>query len=352
MRKIVLLLAFLLAAIGPARAADDFIVGIWLNRHVMKEGEASVVAFIENAKQRGVTHVMPNFWFHGCLVYPGSPLAPQHPDFCGWDPMAVVVREAHARGMQVWPWGEYGFFSHYNATMDQKDCGWILTHHPEWKVADENGSIGLVNEGMKVMHFSMNPAHPGARGFLVELHLDVARRYEIDGIDTDRVRYMNEEWGFDAFSNAEFEKWAAAQPEGTPNDRDTWRRAVVTSFAAEFARAWRAANPGKPIAAAVNPPSMYRSKFQHFDEWTREGSLDVAMPMIYGNLRLMKSELAATMAMMPEGSAVVAGIDAGQGEAGFAEQVKAARELGAAGVAIWGDSSWRKMAYSFAAEAK
>jgi hypothetical protein len=112
--------------------------------------------------------------------------------------MAVVVREAHANGLKVWPWGEYGFFMHYNATLDENDCGWILTHHPDWKIADKDGHTALLNEGMKVMHFSANPAHPAARAFLVELHLDIARRYPIDGINTDRFRYMNTAWGHDA----------------------------------------------------------------------------------------------------------------------------------------------------------
>lgn len=349
MRKILLFLALFLGGIAsPASAADEPIVAIWLNRHEMKKGDAEIAGFLENARSRGVTHVMPNFWFHGYLLYPGSPLAPQHPDFCGWDPMAVVVREARARGMQVWPWSEYGFFVHYNATMDEKDCGWILTHHPEWKVADEAGSIGLVNDGMGVMHFSMNPAHPGARHFLIELHLDIARRYDIDGINTDRVRYMNEKWGFDAFSNAEFAKWAARQPADAPKDRDTWRIHVVSSFAREFAQAWRAAHPGKPVSAAVNPPNMYRAKFQHFDEWVRDGALDYPAPMIYGSADYMKKQLAETIAMLPEGTPVVVGIDAGQGEEGFAALVDGARGLGAAGVAIWDDSSWRKLTYSFA----
>lgn len=351
MHKLLAVLALLVGLIaGPVAAADEPIVAVWLNRHSMMKGEAQIVSFMNDSKARGVTHVMPNFWFHGYLIYPGSPLAPQHPDFCGWDPMAVVVREAHARGIKVWPWSEYGFFTHYNKDLDEKDCGWILTHHPEWKVADEAGSIGLVNDGMGVMHFSMNPAHPGARAFLIQLHLDIARRYDIDGINTDRVRYMNEKWGFDAFSNAEFAKWAAQQPADAPKDRDTWRRAVITSFADEFATAWRAANPGKPITAAVNPPSMYRAKFQYFDDWARDGNLDYAAPMIYGSADYMKKELAATKEMLPPGTPIIAGIDAGQGEEGFAVLVDGARELGAAGVAIWDDSSWSKLTYSFAAK--
>ena len=339
---LVLLLISLLNVAAPA--ADKPIVAVWLNRHLMAEGEPAIKAFLQDSARRGVTHVFPNFWFHGRLIYPGSNLAPQHPDFCGWDPMEVVVREAHANGLKVWPWGEYGFFMHYNTTLDEKDCGWILTHHPDWKIADKDGHTGLLNEGMKVMHFSANPAHPAARAFLIDLHLDIARRYPIDGINTDRFRYMNTAWGHDPFSQDVYTKARATDPALTLDD---WRQSVITNFAAEFAARWRAEFPDRPISAAVNPPSMYRDKFQYFDEWVRAGNLDYPVPMIYGNTELFRKELERTKAMLPEGTPVIAGIDAGQGEETFAALVSIAREQGAAGVAIWDDLAWRKLHYSF-----
>lgn len=350
-----LVVAGLLALLFPrdSRAQDSAapqpIFAVWLNRHVMQKGEAEIVSFIDDAAKRGVTHIFPNFWFHGCLIYPGSSLAPQHPDFCGWDPMAIVVREAHARGLKVWPWSEYGFFAHYNTTLDEKDCGWLLTHHPEWKTADKDGRVGLVNTGLRVMHFSMNPAHPAAREFLIDLHLDLAKRYAIDGINTDRVRYMNENWGYDSFSQAQFHK-AKSAPGAADLTFDEWRRSVITTFAGDFSRRWREAHPELPISAAVNPPAMYREKFQYFDDWVSAGALDYPVPMVYGNEQLFRSELEKTKAMLPKGTSVIAGIDAGQGESSFAAQVKAARELGAAGVCVWDDAAWRRMTYSFAGE--
>lgn len=339
-----LLVAILLMASAPVMLRAEFIVGVWLNRHVMMKGETAIADFIEQSAARGVTHVMPNFWFHGYVIYPGSELAPQHGDFIGWDPMEIVMRESAKHNVQVWPWGEYGFFSAFTATLNEDDCGWILKEHPDWIVRDREGRMGLVNEGLGVMHFSMNPAHPDARRFLIDLHLDVARRYDVDGINTDRFRYMNEHWGFDGFSMREYR---AAKGEGDLS-HDDWRRAVITSFAVDFAQAWRAEFPSHPISAAVNPPSMYLDKFQHFDEWVQRGALDYPAPMIYGGVEFFRGEFEKTLAMVPEGTPVLAGIDAGQGAEGFAAQVAAARELGAAGVVIWNDSEWRKMTYSFA----
>ncbi|MCC6546627.1 family 10 glycosylhydrolase [Candidatus Sumerlaeota bacterium] len=349
-------LFLLLLSISPAMAQDQApptsppattgfeIRAVWLNRMLMKKGPDAIKQFMDDASKRGITHVFPNFWFHGCVIYPDSNLAPQHPDFGGWDPMKVVVEEAHARGIKVWPWGEYGFFTHFNRTLKNEDCGWLLTHHPDWKIQDEEGNTGLLNEKMGVMHFSMNPANPDACDFLIKLHLDIARRYDIDGINTDRIRYMNEKWGHDPLSKRLF---LLASEQNAQLSFDDWRKGIITDFQKKFAEQWRAENPKRPISAAVNPPSMYQSKFQYFDEWMKEGSLDYAVPMIYGNLNLFKSELQKTMEMVPPGSRVVAGIDAGAGETEFSKQVEAAKALGAVGICIWNDEAWQNMKYSF-----
>jgi uncharacterized lipoprotein YddW (UPF0748 family) len=312
----------------------------------MGEGEEAIVDFLDACRVRGITHVLPNFWFHGHLIYPGSELAPQHPDFVGWDPIEVVVREAHARGLEVWPWGEYGFFTHFNRTHDQADCGWILTEHPEWQIRDRDGNLGLRNDLLGVTHFSMNPADPEARAYLIDLHLDVASRHDIDGINTDRIRHMGPEWGYDARSRRRFEEDERVD-HAAADAFDRWRALVIGDFVREFAERWRAEHPGLPITAAVNPPYMFREKFQHFDEWMRDGALDLAVPMIYGALPLVRRECLGTRQMLPDGAAWLAGLDAGQGDDVLAEQVAAAIGLGAAGVVLWNDTAWLEGSFSF-----
>jgi uncharacterized lipoprotein YddW (UPF0748 family) len=346
-RTLLTLCLMVLGACAVAQPSpEERIRGIWLNRHLMAEGEEAIVAFLDQCESRGITHVLPNFWFHGYLIYPGSDLAPQHPDFEGWDPMAVVVREAHARGLRVWPWSEYGFFTHFNRTMDEAGCGRILTEHPEWRMADSEGHIGLRNEGIGVIHFSMNPAHPEARTFLIGLHLDIAERYEIDGINTDRIRYMGPDWGHDPYSLARFEEDERID-RAAPDAFDRWRVLQINDFQRELAERWRAAHSDLPITAAVNPPYMFEDKFQHFGEWMAEGTLDVAVPMIYGGPGLVRRECEAMAALVPEGGAWLAGLDAAQGDETLSELVSIAEAAGAAGVVIWSDTAWREREFTF-----
>lgn len=348
MRRLIGAAALALISLGAAaQTQSDFIRGIWLNRHLMAEGEEAIVSFLDDCHARGITHIMPNFWFHGYLIYPGSEMAPQHPDFVGWDPMEVVVREAHSRGMRVLPWGEYGFFTHFNRTLDEDDCGWILTEHPEWRTADAEGHVGLHNEGLGVMHFSMNPAHPGARSFLIDLHLDVAARYDVDGINLDRIRFMGEGWGHDAFSEAAFasDPRVDSQAEGAFG---RWRELILLDFMAELSARWRAAYPELPITAAVAPPYLQAEKSQNWHEWVAAGHLDLPVIMLYGDAELVRTQLGLCRDELPEGAPLLAGLDAGRGDESLAAQVAVAQEMGAAGVVIWDDTTWRGESFSFA----
>lgn len=333
---------------GPVPGAGEATSGIWLNRHLMASGEAAIVEFIETCAERGIDVIMPNFWFHGHLLYPGSDLAPQHPDFVGWDPMAVTVREAHARGLMVWPWAEYGFFVHYNREQgDETDCGWVLEAHPGWRVENASGEIALWNEDLGVNHFMVNPAVPEAREFIASVLLDVASRYEVDGINLDRIRYMGPDWGHDEVSQAAFEADVRIS-HGSPSAFASWRRLVINDFMREFDARWRVDHPGLPITAAVNPPHMLEEKSQHWADWLREGTLDLAIPMIYGGEDLVRREVGLSMGFLAEGMPLWAGLDAAQGAEALATQVQMAQECGATGWAIWDEQAFVRGGFAFA----
>lgn len=326
-------------AASPVSGETPFTAAVWLNHALMASGEPAITDFLDACQARGIDVVMPNVWYRGLVPYPGSEFAPQDPRFEGWDPIEVVVREAHARGLRVWPWSEYGFFAHADMAGGMEDPGPILTAHPEWQIADREGRIGLFNRGLGATHFSMNPAHPAARRFLIDLHLELARRYAVDGVNLDRIRYMSPDWGFDAYSQARFAEDRGVD-HSAPDAFDRWRALQCTLFMREFAAAWRAAHPDLPITAAVNPPHMFEAKFQHWQEWVAEGTLDVAVPMIYGGDDFVRRECERTAQMLPPGARWLAGLDAAPGDASLARQVAIARQCGAAGVAIWSDQTW------------
>ena len=332
------------AAAEKASTPAEFRVGVWLNRHEMQKGDEAIVKFLDAAKERGVNTIYPNVWFHGAVIYPGSKMVPQHPDFIGRDPLALVIREGHARGMKVLPWAEYGFFTHYNKTGESTSPGPILEAHPDWALTNTAGSIALENKGMNVSHYSLNPANADARKWLADLFLEVGKKYpDIDGFHVDRIRYMGPEWGYDPASLKAFQAQSGFNPKDLAKDDpkvaawNEWREAQTTSFMKEFSTRFRREFPGKTISGAVVPPYLQPEKFQRWDLWAKAGYIDEIAPMLYGSEDLVAKELARTEAMVPPGFPVIAGIDAAMGADGVARATKAAKAAGAAGVVLWGD---------------
>lgn len=338
-----------------AEPQPDFEVGVWLNRHIMAEGEEAIVSFLDDARERGLTSVYPNFWFHGYVIYPGSDLARQHPDFEGKDVLGFVLAEAKKRDLKVHPWGEYGFFTHYNWTNDQEDVGYILEANPDWKVLSKDGSVSLKNEKQGFAHYSMNPAHPQARKFLADIHLEVVRKYpEVDGIHLDRIRYQDVDYSYDTHTLSQFQEKHGFDPRTIQEDDEQkhrawneWRAEQLHTFMREFSTAFREEFPGKTISAATVPPYMKHEKFQNWEIWAEEGTLDVVMPMIYGGPGLTRQETDRTLELVPDGFPVAAGLDVNMGSAPLLEAVKYAKENGAVGVVLWDDVALRKSSVRF-----
>lgn len=360
MKKITLTLTLLAVAAGfftgcrtgafRISRAHDFHVGIWLNRHIMQEGEQAIIDFLEDARERGVTDVYPNFWFHGYTIYPDSAHVRQHPDFVGWDPLAVVVREAERLGMGVHPWGEYGFFAHFNRTNDQEDVGYILEQLPTWLVENREGRNSLYNADLGVAHFSMNPAHPGVQRFLRNLMLEPARLYPgVAGIHLDRIRYQGRDFSYDRYSRDAFSAEHGFDPlhTGLTGEQlmrwERWRIEQINEFMRTMAEAFREQFPRKTLSAAVLPPYMMDEKFQRWDEWVASRHLDVPVPMIYGQREMVEREIDLALRLVPRRRPIYVGLDVGaMSEDDLLGAAEYARERGAAGIVLWDDTAFRR----------
>jgi uncharacterized lipoprotein YddW (UPF0748 family) len=116
----------------------------------------------------------------------------------------------------------------------------------------------------------------------------MVRRYGVDGIHLDRIRYPDGGFGWDPASLAAFGRDPVADPEGWA----AFRRGLVNRMVRETRDSIDAVRPGVVLSAAVWP--IYDRKrfgwssssgvgqfFQDTWEWARAGYLDVAVPMTY-----------------------------------------------------------------------
>jgi uncharacterized lipoprotein YddW (UPF0748 family) len=127
------------------------------------------------------------------------------------------------------------------------------------------------------------------RTHLARVAADVARRYAVDGVHLDRIRYPSPFLSYDAPSVDAFGRRAAASDPAWQQ----WRRDAVSAAVREVHDSVAAARPGVVLSAAtwgiynnlaLGWPTASSGSTQYFQDpraWGRGGYLDVNVPMTY-----------------------------------------------------------------------
>jgi uncharacterized lipoprotein YddW (UPF0748 family) len=296
-------------------------------------------------------------------AYYRSALEPCSVGLCGrlggtptWDPLAVAVREAHARGLQIHAWlnALTGWGSGSSTTcslLRESDPGnprHVLLAHPDWKVVNSSGTAQPCPNGEEYVYLS--PGNAGVRTQLARVSADIARRYAVDGIHLDRIRYPGTQWSYDAASRAAFGK----SPASYPAEWNDFRRSLINRTVKETYDSVRAARSSVVLSAAVwqiyadkwgwNSSQGYSQYFQDPYAWARGGYLDVAAPMTYYAVTPTPCAFTDWSCLLDDhvqrleesgGRQVYIGIGAGRGTAEVEKQIKLGRQRGVAGFSVY-----------------
>ena len=209
-----------------------------------------------------------------------------------YDPLAFAVAAAHARGLQLHAW-----FNPFRAALPGVPGRAASTHvtrqHPEW----------IVKYGKQTW---IDPGNPAARKFVLETILDVARRYDLDGIHLDdyfypyresrtftrrvkkkRVRVTQE------IPFADARTWRRYGAARGLTDRDAWRRSNIDDFVRALYSSVKAIKPS--MVVGISPFGIWRpgspagiTGLDSFSEiyadsrrWLEQGWVDYIAPQLY-----------------------------------------------------------------------
>lgn len=276
-----------------------------------------------------------------------------------WDPLEVAVREAHSRGLQLHAWlnalsGWGAGSAAACARLTNSDPGQprhILLDHPEWAVTDEQHRLQSCPNADEYVWLS--PGNPGVRTRLAQVAADIVRRYEVDGIHLDRIRYPSSRWSYDDASLLAF----GLDPAASSPAWAGFRRQLINFTVKETFDSLRAANPSATLSAAVwgiyedrwgwKSSNGYGQYFQDPVAWAAGRYLDVAVPMTYYTIAPTYCAFADWACLLDDhlariqgaGSQLYIGINANKGAAEVERQILLARQRGASGVAIYSYSA-------------
>jgi uncharacterized lipoprotein YddW (UPF0748 family) len=303
----------------PAR--DGEVRALWVVRTTLTSPE-KIQQLVNAAADNGFNTLIVQIRGRGDAYY-NSRVEPRAAELkdqpVTFDPLNLTIAEAHRRGLKVHAWINTNLLANLDTL--PADPTHVYNRHPEWLAVPKPVAAELFKVNprdprfrQKIVEWSKanrgelegvytGPANPKVKDHIYNIWMDVLKRYPVDGLHFDYVRFASPDFDYSRTSLAAFEKWL--KPQLTASERGELKQALkqnplaaAETFPAKFAdfqraqvtalveRIYRAVKKRRPevlVSAAVfaNDENAYTRRFQDWRRWLQMGILDVACPMAY-----------------------------------------------------------------------
>lgn len=303
----------------PLRSFEE-IRGLWVVRYTMTS-ERAVREMVDRAAAAGINTLIVQIRGRADAFY-RSDLEPRAEPVTGaedFDPLAFAIEEAHARGIAVHAWVNTHLVWGANDLPESPlhlvnaNPGWLAVPRALGKELsavdpdDPEFVAALVRYARErsrtVEGVYSSPSHPAVKDRVHAVWVDLADRYDLDGIHFDYIRFPSSDFDYSIGALERFRIWVSprlgeeryhrlddastsdiyAFADALPELWGDFRREQITGLVARIYRDVKARRPRIVISAAVvaDPEIAYASRFQDWRGWLRDGILDVAVPMAY-----------------------------------------------------------------------
>ncbi len=363
---------------APAAAPEhpSEIRAMWVLRTSMTS-PASIATLVRSAREYGFNTLLVQVRGRGDAYYNGG-LEPRaqdlHRQSAAFDPLATVLAQAHAAGLDVHAWINVNLVS---SAADLPIARTHLVHrHPEWLMVprdiaqglarlqpDNPAYVGRLARWTRSQHESVeglyaSPVQPGAVAHAESVVRDIARRYAVDGIHLDYARYPSARFDYSAATLAEFKaairpKLDAATraaldqrsridlfayPDTLSQEWKAFRVARMSALMGKLRRAVKSVRPEALVTVAVAPDisEALDQKMQDWSTWLRGSVVDAVCPMAYTPEAARFAQQIAAARDVVGGRAIWAGIGSWRlSPVQTIDNIRTARKLGAGGVVLF-----------------
>lgn len=267
--------------------------GIWYNP--TETTQSQVAATMDKIEAAGLNMVFLQTVYWGYAIYPDSPTYRQFPQLDGFDLLKAFIDEGHKRGIEVHAW-VHVMRATTVPNVDEGSMGYILDAHPNWVMKDRQGKAATSWDETSGYYY--NPAHPEVRAFLRDTYTDLVKRYDIDGLQLDYIRFPMEGTASDPYERGhsydDYTIGAVKRELGfspldiTPDDTDKWakwtewRQRQVSEVVDMLVGEVKKVKPNVIISADVVPEESGKEyKLQDWRNWVEKGLIELIAPMTY-----------------------------------------------------------------------
>ncbi len=231
---------------------------------------------IKTIKGNGFNAIVPNMLWAGLAYYP-SEVLPVYPEVQEkGDQIMQCLSACKKYGVQIHVW----------------KVNWNLSNAPEEFVEKmrKEGRLQRDKNGNEIRWLC--PSHEDNYKIELESMLEIVKKYKVDGIHFDYIRYPHGDSCYCDTCEEKFENWVGEKIEQWPQEVITgkykekyiqYRCDQITRLVKAVSEKAREINPDIKISAAVfsNYPGCIESIGQDWDFWIKSGYLDFVCPMNY-----------------------------------------------------------------------
>ncbi len=263
-----------------------------------------VLATLDEMVDMGINMLYVETFWLGRLIYDsGVPGTHQHGftrqqgyGAYGTNLLKAFTEEGKKRGIEVHAWVENFFVGYGESSLDSP----ILSDNPDWASYNHDGSIPQRSE---VNYLFMDPANPEVRRYLKEIYAEIAATVDVGSIHLDYIRYPvakqttsspenNLDTGYSAYAEAEFKntygyvgdlRELVIRDPDVARDWKTYKKNVISDFVAGVYYTIKNVRADLGLSTAIfgNVTSAINEKMQDWDSWTKDGYIEIIMPMSY-----------------------------------------------------------------------
>ena len=371
-------LVWALGAAQPVatRVLPDEVRALWVLRTSLTSA-ASIDALVHTAHERGFNALLVQVRGRGDAYY-ASDIEPRAADLvrqpAAFDPLATVIRAAHAANIRVHAWVNLNLVSSAADLPAAREH--LVYRHPEWLMVPRDiaqdvaridptspGYIGKLARWTRAQSETVeglyaSPLHPDAAAYAQRVVGDLAARYAVDGIHLDYARYPNDRFDYSRYAIAAFRqemrpRLTAAErasldaahdvdlfayPDRFPGEWKTFRRTRLSALMTRLRGAVKRARPDAmfTVAAAPDAQEAFDLRLQDWRTWIENGVIDAICPMAYTQEPARFAEQIRTAREIAGARAVWAGIGAYRlTPAQTIENIQTGRRLGVNGFVLF-----------------
>ena len=180
-----------------------------------------------------------------------------------YDPLALIVKEAHQRGLELHAWFN-PFRARHHSALSPISSQHISKSHPQW----------VRTYGR---YLWLDPSEPGVQDYSLKVILDVVKRYDVDGIHLDDYFYPYKEKDSKGrvIDFPDTTNWRRYEARGGKLTRDDWRREQVNQFVQRLYRSVKAEKPY--VKVGISPFGIWRPVSRAaLTDWT---PIQICMPI-------------------------------------------------------------------------